>query len=258
MEVGPRTADAVALVGRVADGRLLGHPPAGVRALLDGGAPVTLPIVIIDDHELVGWSLACSLRSEGLKARFDPVRSASGALESAGRVRAGIVLLDLALGRDERDEPIDGVTLVAPLCSAGWRVLVLTGSASRSRLGAALDAGAFGWVSKNAPLPALLLTLREALAGRSTTSPSRRRELIDLHRRDERDHHQLVAKLDTLTVREREVLVLLARGHRTQAIAARATVSPATVRTQVHAVLAKLQVTSQLEAVALYRRAQRS
>lgn len=219
-------------------------------------SPATLPILIVDVHELVAWSLAYSLRAAGLNSRFDPVRSASGVLEFAGRVRAGIVLLDLALGRDDAGTPIDGDALVALLGAAGWRVLILTGSASRSRLGAALAAGAVGWVPKTAPFPALLLALREVIAGRATNSPSRRRELVDLHQRCEREHHLLAARLATLTLREHEVLALLASGKRAQAIAEDSVVSLCTVRTQVHAVLAKLGVTSQLEAVALYRQTQ--
>lgn len=222
------------------------------------GARAALPILIVDNHELVAWSLVYSLRSEGLNARFHPVRSTlAGVLESAGQVRAGIVLLDLDLGRDEAGKPIDGVALVAPLRAAGWRVLILTGGADRSRLGAALAVGGFGWVPKTSPFPALLQALREAVAGRSTTAPSRRRELIELHERCEREHDRIASRMDTLSVREREVLALLADGYRAQAIADVSMVSLATVRTQVRAVLVKLDLRSQLEAVAYYRRSQR-
>lgn len=216
------------------------------------GALPTVPIVVVSEHEMIGWAIGYSLRSEGLDARFQRSRSAGGVLDSLGRVRAGIALLDLDLERDDPGDRVDGVELVAPLNAAGWRILALTGSADAGRLGAALAAGAFAWVPKNAPFPTLLVAIREALSGRSTTSPSRRRELIELHLRRERDHHRIAARLATLSAREREVLVLLAAGQRATTIAAGSRVSPATVRTQVAAVLTKLEVRSQLEAVALY------
>lgn len=220
-------------------------------------SPAAWPILIVTAHQLVGWSLTYSLRAEGLAARFQPLDAARAVLESAGPVSAGIVLLDLdlPLGRDDDGDPVDGVALVAPLRAAGWQVLVLTGTAGRSRLGAALSAGAIGWVPKNASFPALLTALREARAGRTTTSATRRRELIALHHRDERGHHQLLARLDTLTARERDVLARLAAGHPAPAIAEESAVSLHTVRTQVRAVLVKLGVSSQLEAVAAYSRA---
>ena len=68
------------------------------------------------------------------------------------------------------------------------------------------------------------------------------------------ERRELLAKLERLTQREREVLALLADGQRAQAVADHFVVSLATVRTQIRAVLTKLEVGSQLEAVALYRR----
>lgn len=137
------------------------------------GALATVPIVVVSEHEMIGWAIGYSLRSEGLDARFQQSRSAGGVLDSLGRVRAGIALLDLDLERDDPGDRVDGVELVAPLGAAGWRILVLTGSADAGRLGAAPAAGAFGWVPKNAPFLTLLVAIREALSGRSTTSPSR-------------------------------------------------------------------------------------
>ncbi len=224
-----------------------GEAPGGTT----GGTP---PILIVDDHELVGASLAQSLRSEGEDARFQPVRSAAAVLEMAGRTDTGLVVLDLDLGRDPEGNRIDGVRLVDPLCNAGWRVVVLSGSSDAGRIGAALAAGGFVWVPKNAPFPTLLAAIREARHGRSVMPPGRREQLIEMHRQREGEKRDLVSKLDKLTQREREVLALLAAGKRAQSVADHFVVSLATVRTQIRAVLTKLEVGSQLEAVALYRR----
>ncbi|BBG04070.1 MULTISPECIES: response regulator transcription factor [Pseudonocardia] len=213
------------------------------------------PILIVDDHELVGSALALNLRAEGEDAAFHPVRSAAAVLERARAGAPGLIVLDLDLGRDADGNRIDGVQLVAPLVEAGWRVVVLSGSSDAGRVGAALDAGGFVFVPKNAPFPALLNAIREARVGRSVMPPGRREQFIKLHRDRETERRELHGKLDKLTQREREVLALLAGGKRAQAVADHFVVSLATVRTQIRAVLTKLEVGSQLEAVALYRKA---
>lgn len=213
------------------------------------------PILIVDDHELVGSALALNLRAEGEQAEFTPVRTVSGVLEHARRLGPGLIVLDLDLGRDAEGNRIDGVRLVAPLIELGWRVVVLSGSSDAGRVGAALDAGGFVFVPKNAPFPALLHAIREARAGRSAMPPGRREQFIALHRRRDDERRELHGKLARLTQREREVLALLAGGKRAQAVADHFVVSLATVRTQIRAVLTKLEVGSQLEAVALYRKA---
>ena len=213
------------------------------------------PIVIVDDHELVGSALALNLRAEGEDAEFLPVRSAAGVLEHARRSGPGLIVLDLDLGRDAEGNRIDGTRLVRPLVELDWRVVVLSGSSDARRVGAALSAGGFVFVPKNAPFPALLNAIREARAGRSVMPPGRREQLIELYHKRDTERRELHDKLGRLTQREREVLALLAGGKRAQAVADHFVVSLATVRTQIRAVLTKLEVGSQLEAVALYRKA---
>jgi DNA-binding NarL/FixJ family response regulator len=212
-------------------------------------------VLVVDDHELVGTSLVLSLRSEGFAARRCRPASGAAVLAAAAELPAGLVLLDLDLGRDAGGRHIDGLALVEPLAEAGWRVLILSATSDHARVGAALAAGAAAWVSKTAPLPTLLRAVRELLAGREIMTSGRRRQLVELHLARSAERRQLTDKLDRLTQREREVLAQLAAGQRAQAVAEHFVVSLATVRTQIRAVLTKLEVGSQLEAVALYRRA---
>jgi DNA-binding NarL/FixJ family response regulator len=211
-------------------------------------------VLVVDDHELVGTSLVLGLRSEGLAAQRCHLVSGPAVLAAATELPAGLVLLDLDLRRDPAGRRVDGLELVEPLVEAGWRVLILSGTSDHSRVGAALAAGAAGWVSKSAPFPRLLRAARELLAGREIMPAARRRQLVELYRARSADRLALQGKLDRLTQREREVLAQLAAGHRAQAVADHFVVSLATVRTQIRAVLTKLEVGSQLEAVALYRR----
>jgi DNA-binding NarL/FixJ family response regulator len=213
------------------------------------------PVLIVDDHQLVGTSLLLSLRGEGLDAHLVCRGDADSVLAVTARLRPGIALLDLDLGRDEHGRPIDGSRLVGPLTAAGWKVIILSGSGDRVGIGVALDAGALAWVPKNAPLPALVAAVRAAQDGRPVMAPERRDQLIATARRVAAERAGLTAKLARLSQREREVLAMLAQGRRAQAVADHFVVSLATVRTQIRGVLAKLEVSSQLEAVALYRQA---
>jgi DNA-binding NarL/FixJ family response regulator len=219
--------------------------------------PIPAPtVLIVDDHDLVGTSLAYSLSAEGLDARRAGAVDVAGVLADAATSPVGLALLDLDLGRDRSGRRLDGVDLVAPLTERGWRCIVLSSTVDRTRIGAALAAGALAAVPKHAPLPLLLSKLRAALAGLPVMSPETRQRLIDSHLVRDAERRQIAEKLERLTRREREVLAELARGHRAQAVADQYVVSLATVRTQIRSVLSKLEVGSQLEAVALYRRGQ--
>ncbi|MDQ4115536.1 MAG: hypothetical protein M3235_01085, partial [Actinomycetota bacterium] len=86
--------------------------------------PVTGQVLIIDGEELVGWSVASSLRAIGEPAQYLPVRSVAEFLRGIDQIEPGIVLLGLNGGPD--GDRIDGVRLIPPLCAAGWRVILVT------------------------------------------------------------------------------------------------------------------------------------
>jgi DNA-binding NarL/FixJ family response regulator len=208
-------------------------------------------VLIVDDHELVATSLALYLRSKGLHARRHAARSREGILTAAATLAPGVVLLDLDLGRAPDGTVIDGTTFIDGLCRGGWRVVVLTSTEDPAAMGRALHAGALACVPKTASLPALVATLRRAVQGTEVIRPERRRHLVEVHLRQEAQNRALERRFQALTEREREVLDRLAHGHRAQQIAREFHVSLTTIRSQIRSVLAKLKVTSQLEAVAL-------
>ena len=230
-------------------------PPS--PAIEPASEPIPEPtVLIVDDHDLVGTSLAYSLSAEGLDARRAASVDVTGVLAEAATSPVGLALLDLDLGRDRSGRRFDGVDLVGPLTERGWRCIVLSSTVDRTRIGAALAAGALAAVPKQAPFPLLVGKMRAALAGLPVMSQESRQRLIDSHLVRDAERRQIAEKLERLTRREREVLAELARGHRAQAVADQYVVSLATVRTQIRSVLGKLEVGSQLEAVALYRRGQ--
>ena len=214
-------------------------------------------VLIVDDHELVATSLALALRADGFDAQRCESCQVADVLAAARSLTPGIVLLDLDLA-----DAGEGATLVPPLRTLGWDVQILTGTSAHDRIGGAVAAGAAGWVSKSADFAGLIATVRDLAAGRPTSSPAERAELVAsfekstarARQRQER-RAELAERLSRLSRREREVLEYLAEGSQAGAIAEEFVVSLATVRAQIRSILAKLEVGSQLAATAVLHRA---
>jgi RNA polymerase sigma factor (sigma-70 family) len=195
-----------------------------------------------------------ALAGKGVAAKQIPtVGGVPTILAQVGGIAPGLVLLDLHLGHTEDGRRIDGVDLVAPLRARGWSVLVITEGDDLGRIAASVAAGALGVVSKSSSLDVLLAALITAAAGQDVMSPRARHDLIAIHRDNQSRSRQLTQCLERLSPREREVLDLLEHGYRTTAIAEHFVVSRNTVRTQIRAILVKLDVNSQLEAAAFMR-----
>ncbi|WP_300007363.1 response regulator transcription factor [Pseudonocardia sp.] len=211
------------------------------------------PILIVDDHPLVAVALTTALREQGLDVeRIDP--AADGSLDAGlARARSGLVVLDLDLGRDATGAGIDGAELVAAIRSRGWTVLLLTGSVDRQRVAGAVAAGALGWLPKNLPFEEIVDTVSGAAHGRQVFDAQRRDALVAEHHAARSARSDLDRRWARLTPREREVLDCLVEGKRVADVARQFVVAEGTVRTQVRSILAKLEVRSQLEAVALAR-----
>lgn len=210
-------------------------------------------VVVIDDHELVSAAMVLALREAGLDAARCPVTDVAGVLAEVTVRPPGLILLDLDLGRDSEGRPVNGVDLIGALRAKGCAVLVVSGSSDRRRVAAAIAAGAEGWVSKSAPLPTLIAAATDVAAGRAVMSSAERAEWLEYDRAHREQAAGLAHRLEQLTAREREVLDRMVDGRRAAAIAEEFVVSLTTVRTQIHSILTKLGVSSQLEAVALVR-----
>ncbi|MBW0117373.1 response regulator transcription factor [Pseudonocardia abyssalis] len=203
------------------------------------------PVVIVDDHALVAGALVMALRSGGIEAtallpaEFLPrvdVPAAPGAL----------VLLDLDLG-----DGLDGVDLVPRLRRSGWRVVLVTGSTDEDRIAAGIAAGALGRVRKSAPFPELVAAATRAAEGRPLIGDDERRRIEATASVRSQERRLVRDRWDRLTPRELQIVDRIAAGRRPAAIAEEFVVSVATVRTQIRSILAKLEVTSQLEVSAL-------
>jgi DNA-binding NarL/FixJ family response regulator len=162
-------------------------------------------------------------------------------------------------GRTDPPSSLGGATAGAP---EGPRVVVLTTFDLDEYALEAIEAGASGFLLKDAPPEELLAAIRTVHRGDAVIAPSTTRRLLDhmapTLRRDQAadDRRQReTAAVDSLTPREREVLGLMARGDSNQEIAAGLFLSEATVKTHVGRVLAKLGARDRVQAVVTAYRA---
>lgn len=200
-------------------------------------------ILIVEDHRLLAQAVAMALADRGLEVRLlDP----AALDEAVATVSPGtLVLLDLRLGGGR-----DGGSAIAPLVDRGARVVVVTGTSDPVSLGRALEAGALTIVAKNQPFADLVSAVLAVQAGEVPTVDARYRDAVRAAHTRRAEQEAARAVLDRLSARESEVLDQLCDGRSAHEIAAAAGVSMSTVRAQIRAVLAKLGVRSQLQAVA--------
>ena len=127
---------------------------------------------------------------------------------------------------------------------------MLTAETRRGVLASCLEAGAAGWICKDAFLDEVVATLDDVLAGRPLIGRGAREALLDELRIERAGQRRALSPFEQLTVRERRVLAALVDGMSAEEIAEAHFVALTTVRTQIRAVLQKLGVRSQLAAVA--------
>lgn len=208
-------------------------------------------VVIVEDHELLSTSLALALGQLGLEVETIAGPTAQAVVDAVRRMAPVLVLLDLDLG-----PPLgSGLDLIQPLSAAGGQVVMMTGVVERPRLGACIEAGAVGVVSKSAGFGELIDAVRRVVAGEQLLTVHQRQILLgelDAGRQAER---LMTAPFTALSRREQAVLARLVAGESAETIARLSYVSVATIRSQIRAILGKLGVKSQLAAVAQARQA---
>jgi two-component system nitrate/nitrite response regulator NarL len=212
-------------------------------------AVVSSRVLLVEDHAIIKQALALALQQTGMVVETAGELQPDAVLKQAEAFRPDVVLLDFYLGE------ADSLPMIEPLRALGARVLVLTGTTDPRSLGACLEAGAVGIVSKGESLDRLAQAITDALAGSSVMRPADRDALLEAARRARADDEERLAPFATLTARERQVLAHLMQGHSAEDISRIEFVSLATVRSQIRGILQKLDVNSQLAAVTMAQQA---
>lgn len=211
-----------------------------------------LRVLLKADEHLVGEAVRMVLESNGL--RVVTATALRPPLDPAVRRSLAAERLQVALLIGEFEDPArlaDASALVSAI-ALPW--LALVQDPAEVRWGALADAGVAGILPTSMAVDRLLVTMSRVLAGHVLMSEDARSERVRRWRDQLEAQRRAVALVERLTPREHSVAALLNEGLGVSEIAELTGVSPLTVRTQVKTVLRKLEVTSQLAAVAAFRR----
>ena len=200
-----------------------------------------IDVVLTDDHPVVRAGLRAVIESE---PDMRVVAELGTAEDLVARVRRGepadVLLLDLQLGPGR----LGGAEATRQIVAAdGPPVLILTTYGSDTDILSAIEAGASGYLLKDAPTDELTAAIRAAASGAVALGPAIQARLLDRMRRP----------TVSLTLRELEVLNLVALGRSNDAIARELFLSRATVKSHLAHAYDKLGVQSRTEAIATAR-----
>ena len=206
---------------------------------------MSVRVLIADDQALVRAGFRKILEAD---PEIDVVGEAADGIEAVERARAlepGVVLMDIRMPQ------LDGIEATRRLTErpGGVRVLVLTTFGLEEYVYEALRAGASGFLLKDVRPEALLNAVHVVAKGDALLDPVVTRTVIEELARKPPQRADLVAKLDDLTSREREVFGLVARGLSNAEIANKLVVSDGTVKTHVAHLLFKLDLRDRVQAV---------
>jgi len=209
--------------------------------------PVPIRVLVVDDQELVRAGFCIILDTADGIAVVGEAANGEAAVSASAAHRPDVVLMDI------RMPGMDGLeaTRLITRGPAAPKVVMLTTFDLDEYVYEALRAGASGFLLKDSPRADLIAAVRAVAAGHALLAPSVTRRLIEVFARRRPEITPSLARLASLTAREREVLGLLARGGSNAEIAVALFVSEATVKTHVGNVLAKLGLRDRVQAVIL-------
>ncbi|QWZ09762.1 response regulator transcription factor [Nocardioides panacis] len=201
-----------------------------------GPATGAVRVVLVDDHAVVRTGLAQLLTGAGGIDVVGQAGDGAEALEVVRRTRPAVVVMDLQM------PGVDGVAATRSILAEelGAEVVVLTSFSDNARIAAALDAGAVGYLLKDADPEDLIEGIRAVSRGESPLHPKVARQLLTAR-------HAAPASVD-LTPREREVLGLVREGLANKQVARRLGISERTVKAHLTSVFQRIGVTDRTQA----------
>lgn len=206
---------------------------------------MTIRVAIIDDQQLIRAGFRMVVDSQPDMAVVTEAGDGADALAALATEPADVVLMDVRMPGQ------DGIAACAEVtATSDARVVILTTFDLDEYVVAAIKAGASGFLLKDAPPEELLAAIRTVHAGDAVIAPSSTRRLLTRLAGSLPDPTD-GAGLEDLTDREREVLVLMARGHSNQEICKELFLAEPTVKSHVGKVLSKLGARDRVQAVVI-------
>lgn len=219
----------------------------------------SIKLFVVDDHTLFRRGLIALLSQDGRLEIVGEAGDVGEALRGAGRYAPDVILLDNHL------PGVRGVDGIAALKEAypGAHVLMLTVSENEEDLTAAMQAGADGYLLKTVESDQLCDSIVKVMGGESVISPEMMTKFVTAFRA-KKGRQEVAAgvpgdtpapaedvALESLSAREREILVLIARGDSNKVIARELDIAETTVKVHVQHIFRKLNLTSRVQ-VAVY------
>ena len=203
-----------------------------------------IKVVVVDDQALLRAGLRALLEAEDDIVVVGEAADGAAAVDVVLAAHPDVALMDIRMPR------LDGIEATRRLLAAGSRarILVLTTFDADEYVVEALRTGAAGFLLKDGPPERLAPAVRTVAAGEALLAPAITRRLIEEYV-GTASQQALRGRLELLTEREHDVLVQLAAGKSNAEIGAAIFLSEATVKTHLTRVLAKLDLTSRVQAV---------
>jgi DNA-binding NarL/FixJ family response regulator len=212
-----------------------------------------IAVLVVDDQPLIRQAVTDILsHADGVDVVGEAV-DGNEAIAAAARLHPDVVVMDIRMPR------LDGIAATAAICAdpelASTRVLILTTFEEDEYIVSALRAGASGFIGKGSEPDEIVHAVRAVSEGEALLSPVATRSLITKYVTPA-DPTRVAARgippqLEQLTDREREVLLLVARGRSNQEIADDLHISPHTAKTHVNRVMAKVYAHDRAQRVIL-------
>lgn len=222
----------------------------------------SIQLLVVDDHNLFRRGLIALLKQDGRFAIAGEAADMGQALRCAGQISPDVILLDNHLPGVRGIEGIPALKEAFPSA----RILMLTVSENEEDLAAAMQVGADGYLLKTVESDQLCQAIVRVLAGEPVISPEMMTKFVAAFRAKPPSGApdlapdpmglplpcapptELAAPQEPLSVREREILLLVAHGDSNKVIARQLAIAETTVKVHVQNILRKLQLSSRVQA----------
>lgn len=197
-------------------------------------------VLVVDDHPIVRSGLATAIAMDDEMTVVGEARDGVEGVEKARSLHPDVIVMDLAMPRK------DGVEAIAEICQENpeARILVLTSFAQDERIIAAIRAGASGYLLKDSLPDEVTQAVRKIYQGEAIIQPVIARKLMQEIRSEPKDTSE-----ESLTPREKEILLWVAQGLPNKQIALKVHISEATVRAHVSNIFSKLNLANRSQVV---------
>jgi len=200
-------------------------------------------VLLVDDHDLFRAGLRNLLEEQGVQI-VGECTNGTDTLRAVRELAPDVVVMDLNMPGISGVEATRQISMIAPLT----RVLVLTISDQDADVMDAILAGACGYLLKDASITDLLHGIRSAAIGESLVSPAIASKVLQRVRASSASGREAEVIQSELSVREIEVLKLIANGKDNAMIAGELHISPKTVKNHISNILMKLQIENRIQA----------